>query len=781
MLPEIQGEMAARVRQHEWSATPLGDAAEWPESLRLAVEICLFSRFPMLIWWGGDLTMLYNDAYIPVLGARHPDALGSAGPAVWPEVWDMIGPQVEAVMERRESPWNDRVRLVLDREGVPVESYFTWSYIPIPGAGGEVGGVLCTVLEETARVRTDRSLLETRRRLESALIAGEVGTFEWDVASDRLWGDDNFRRLFGIHLDKTGAAPLAKYLAAIHPEDRERVRDEVQRSLETGSEYETLYRIMNGSAISWVVARGKVERDEDGRPVRFPGVVLDITARKQAEDALRASEAKYRALFDAIDEGFCIIEVIFDGDRAVDYRFLEGNPAWEAQTGLVGALGRTAREMLPGLEQHWFETYGKVARTEEAVRFESGSDVMGRWFDVFAFPVDDLGSGRVALLFKDITAQRRTAEELARSRERFRAVLDNALDVAYRRDLRADAYDYLSPGVERVLGLDAERIERLPVDAVLDRIHPEDRAVVARAIEEGIASGRGRIQYRFRAADGGYRWLSDHFTVQTDGDGTPLYRTGTVRDVSDQKRTEAALEEAKEQAEQASQAKSQFLAVMSHELRTPLSGIIGFADLLETRVLGDTTAKQAEALASIKASAWHLVGVIDEILTIARSEAGNESIRWQEADLAELTREVAHTAGPAAAERGLTIERLHAEEPLLVRTDPGKVRRILINLVGNAVKYGADRIEIEIDRGDPETIRIHVRDAGPGIEESDQERIFEPFTQVDSSHTRTTSGTGLGLAICRRLARVLGGDVSVVSAPGEGSTFTLALPRRAAG
>jgi PAS domain S-box-containing protein len=632
-------------------------------------------------------------------------------------------------------------------------------------------------MTDSSVTSSSRAALETRRRLSAALMAGEVGTFEWDVVNDRLWGDANFERLFGIALDETGAAPLADYAAAVHPADRDRVMERVRRALDTGSSYEAEYRIVDGGEVRWVIARGKVERDEDGRPVRFPGVVLDVTARKRAEEALRASEAKYRALFDSIDEGFCVIQVIFDGDRAVDYRFLEGNPAWEKHTGLVGALGRTAREMIPDLEEHWFETYGDVARTGRPVRFEAGSEVMGRWFDVYAFPLGEPEERRVALLFTDITAQKQTEDELSRSRERFRAVLENALDAAYRRDLRTDAYDYLSPRSRDILGIDTGLLQTMTTDAVLDRIHPADRDRVIAAIDEGVRSGRGRLEYRFRGDDGEYRWLADHFTVQADADGNPLFRTGIVRDVSDRKAAEEELRQARHAAEEASRAKSRFLAVMSHELRTPLTGVVGFADLLETQVLGPVNTRQRESLARIKTSSWHLIGIIDEILTLSRAEAGNEQVRSVETDVTELTRDVVRIVEPQATERGLGFDCSGLDSAAIVSTDPGKVRQILINLVGNAVKYTrTGRVDIRLDRAEPGVLLVHVRDTGPGIATEDLERIFEPFTQLDSSHTRPGGGTGLGLAICRRLARMLGGDVTVVSTPGQGSTFTFRLP-----
>jgi PAS domain S-box-containing protein len=239
-----------------------------------------------------------------------------------------------------------------------------------------------------------------------------------------------------------------------------------------------------------------------------------------------------------------------------------------------------------------------------------------------------------------------------------------------------------------------------------------------------------------------------------------------------------ALREAKRLAEQASQAKSQFLAVMSHELRTPLTGVIGFADLLETGVLGPVAEKQREAIARISASSWHLIGIIDEILTLSRVEAGKEDVRLTEVDVGQIVREVVDLFDPHARARGLELRCLGSTAPTVLRTDAGKVRQILINLVGNAAKYTVEgSITVEVDRASSDALRLHVKDTGPGIEPAQQESVFEPFTQADSSHTRTDSGTGLGLAICRRLAKLLGGNVTLRSTPGQGCTFTLQLPR----
>lgn len=255
--------------------------------------------------------------------------------------------------------------------------------------------------------------------------------------------------------------------------------------------------------------------------------------------------------------------------------------------------------------------------------------------------------------------------------------------------------------------------------------------------------------------------------------------SSAVRDITERKQSEAALRDAKRVAEQASEAKSQFLAVMSHELRTPLTAVIGHTDLLESEVFGPVTAKQQEALARIKASSWHLVAIIDEILTLSRAEAGKEEVRWAAVDLAEITQDVIGITEPKASADGLVLRLESADEPLPAWTDPGKVRQIVINLVGNAIKYTRQgEVTVQVNDSASEWLQIHVRDTGPGIAPEDQERVFEAFTQLDSSLTRGGEGTGLGLAICRRLARLLGGEIMLQSTPGEGSTFTLRLPRQ---
>jgi signal transduction histidine kinase len=263
----------------------------------------------------------------------------------------------------------------------------------------------------------------------------------------------------------------------------------------------------------------------------------------------------------------------------------------------------------------------------------------------------------------------------------------------------------------------------------------------------------------------------------------PLTRGGRIdgvlvliQDVTERAAREELLRDALARAEVASQAKSDFLASMSHELRTPLGAIIGFMDLLESEMVGPVEPLQKQYLGRVKLAAKHLVRIIEEILTFSRVEAGKEPIQPEMVDAVALARSVTELFEPQAVSKQIALNSSLPEEPAMLFTDPTKLRQILINVVGNAMKFTeAGSVDLVVT-AKPERIWFRVIDTGPGMSAKDVERIFDPFTQLDQSLTRSKGGTGLGLPVSRKLAQLLGGDLEVVSELGEGTTFTLTLP-----
>ncbi len=280
--------------------------------------------------------------------------------------------------------------------------------------------------------------------------------------------------------------------------------------------------------------------------------------------------------------------------------------------------------------------------------------------------------------------------------------------------------------------------------------------------------------------DGSVIWISENVRVIRDENGGVLYYEGTVEDISDRKNAEEALRRAKTAAEEASRSKSQFLANMSHELRTPLNAIIGYSELLheEAEEMGERSF--CEDLRKIEKAGKHLLELINGVLDIAKIEAGKMEIHVEEFEIGSMLAEVASTIRPVIEKKGNQITIEAAADLGNMATDLTKLRQSLFNLLGNAGKFteNGEVILSAVRESDGNWIRFDVRDTGIGMSPEQSARIFEAFTQADSSTTRKFGGTGLGLTITREFCRLIGGEASVVSTPGAGSTFTLRLPAR---
>jgi signal transduction histidine kinase len=238
-------------------------------------------------------------------------------------------------------------------------------------------------------------------------------------------------------------------------------------------------------------------------------------------------------------------------------------------------------------------------------------------------------------------------------------------------------------------------------------------------------------------------------------------------------------EAARAEAERANNSKTDFLAVMSHELRTPLTAIMGYEELLSDGITGPVTEVQRQQLGRINASARHLLGLIDEILTFARVDVGRERVRWESISVNHTLSDAASLVQPMAADKKLRFAVELLDEDQAIQTDGTKLRQMLVNLLSNGIKF-TDKGEVRLKCAVNESIlEIRIADTGVGIAAENIEDVFEPFWQAEQTATRKTGGTGLGLSVTRKLARLLGGDVTVASRMGTGTTFLLTLPMKA--
>ena len=268
-----------------------------------------------------------------------------------------------------------------------------------------------------------------------------------------------------------------------------------------------------------------------------------------------------------------------------------------------------------------------------------------------------------------------------------------------------------------------------------------------------------------------------NFVFQPLSDEGDVYGVLVVAtEVSDLVSARLAAEEAQREAVAASRAKSDFVARMSHELRTPLAAIIGYGELLADGITGPVNEEQKRQLTRIRWSANHLLSIIDEILSLARMEAGKENVDVHDCEVHQLLESVASMAEPLAAAKGLSFELEVPHADTTVRTDPMKLRQVLLNLISNAVKYTDEGTVTLSSKAVDGQVHFYVNDTGVGVSEDHLEKIFEPFWQVEQATTRRAGGTGLGLAVTRQFVDLIGGTIAIDSTFGKGSTFCVSIP-----
>jgi two-component sensor histidine kinase/PAS domain-containing protein len=281
--------MGELTRAYDWASTSIGPPETWPQSLRTTVRLVLNTRHPMFIFWGPELIQFYNDAYRQTMGPeRHPSALGQRGRECWEEIWDIIGPQIELVMAGEGATWHEDQLVPITRHGRREDVWWTYGYSPIDDETqpGGVGGVLVVCNDVTDQHYAVDALRASEERLQLALAVGVVGSWDWHIRTDRVFADERFARLYNVDPEtaRTGA-PVELFLNSVHPDDSQRLNKAIQKALMDGGDLAEEYRLIQADGTArWVLARGHCFHDDHNQPLRFPGAVIDITERKEAEE-----------------------------------------------------------------------------------------------------------------------------------------------------------------------------------------------------------------------------------------------------------------------------------------------------------------------------------------------------------------------------------------------------------------------------------------------------------------------------------------------------------------
>ncbi|GAP95491.1 PAS domain-containing protein [Leptolyngbya sp. NIES-2104] len=525
-------------------------------------------------------------------------------------------------------------------------------------------------------------------------------------------------------------------------------------------------------------------KGEDDRVLGVNVVVQEITElkqreaeRREANEALKRSEERYRSLFDSIDEGFCVIEVLFDeAGKAVDYRFLEVNPQFEQQTGIKDPIGKTIRELVPEIESYWAELYGEVVRTRQSVRYENAAKEMNRWFDVYAFSFEKPEKHKVAILFRDISDRKRTEEELRQKN----AIL-NVINVSTPTPIfvknREGRIIYANPATLAAFGKSESEVIGF-FDREIDS--SETNIIVAENDQRIMETGQTEIVEE--SPDGIRTYLGTKVPYRNEA-GEVIGLIGISNDITDrvqfERERDRLLEQeqvAREQAEKANRIKDEFLAVLSHELRTPLNPILGWIRLLQAGRLD--AARTAEALKTIERNAKLQAQLIEDLLDISRIMRGKLSLNREAANVATVISSATETIRLAAEAKQIAVTLKCDRDDYFVFGDAGRLQQVFWNLLSNAVKFTPEQGEVTIDLAQVgHQIQVQITDTGKGVRSEFLPYLFEYFRQEDSSTTRKFGGLGLGLAIARQIVELHGGTIAAESGgEGQGATFTVRLP-----
>ncbi|TQD25655.1 PAS domain S-box protein [Methanolobus vulcani] len=642
-----------------------------------------------------------------------------------------------------------------------------------------------------ALFETKEELRESERKLREAQEMAHLGYWYWDVKTGDVEWSDEVYKIFQLNPNKF--VPQIDSILALSPwpEDHQRNEELIDRALKShdpGSYEQKFLRPDNSIGYYYSTFQGKY--DENGDLVLIVGTVMDITARKRAEIALSNNVGQLRALLNTIPDLVWL--------KDVDGAYLGCNHKFERFFGAKEAeiIGKTDYDFVDKELADFFRKKDiealeaeKPSMNEEEITY--ADDGHKEYLETIKSPMYDSGGQLIGVLGvgRDITERKEAEVKIKNKKEKLFQIINGNPTPTF--VINNDhVVTHWNKAIERLTGVKTEDVigtkrEWTKTLYGFERPTLADLLVDNRVdeIKEFYAKKNFQVSFikeGYQAED--YfpilgKWLLFTAAPIKDSDNKIVGAIETLQDITVLKQAVKAMFDAKNTAEHSSRVKSEFLASMSHELRTPLTSVIGFSDVLQDGVAGELTEKQLGYVNNINSSGKHLLALINDVLDLSKIEAGKMDLQCEKFVFSAIMNDVNESITFLVAKKNIDLKFVDEIKDIEIFADKLKTKQILLNLIDNAIKFTPPNGIISvIAKQTGKDVQISVSDTGIGIPHDKLKEIFDPFSQVDASHTRRYAGTGLGLALVKQFVQMHDGRIWVESEEGKGSTFTFTIP-----
>lgn len=778
------GEMGELIRAHNWNDTPLGPVENWPRALKISVGIMLASPFPMYIAWGKEYTQLYNDGYRPILGSlKHPQALGAGTSYTFPEIWHIVGPLFDGVMQGKAVHFPN-FKFDLNRHGYLEECWFDFSYSPIPDEDGHIGGVLVTVVEITEKIKASADLKAAKEHLEWANAASErerdrlkrffmeapAGicildgpSFVFELINPPYQQLFPGRNLLGKPLlealPELAGQPIADIITSVYKTGKTFHGNglKVPLAREHGGKMEDRY--FNFVYQARMNAAGTV----DGVMVFVFEVMEMFTTRL----LLAESESRFRSMVEQSPVPMLVVlgpELVFNEfnkpmleliDRG---EWIRGKPVYEV---LPELKGQPIMDRL----YHTLNTGEEWTGLEIPILLKRRGEQTTGYFNISYKPLWEnqtiVGVLQSAI---EVTEQVTARQQLEKTKDTLRLSLAAARLGTFDLDLEQGIMHW-DQRCRELFGIDHQHEVNYEADFV-NGLHPDDRERILNIINNevfvrDVSNGEYDVVYRtVGASDKKIRWVRAMGKAYFNQDDKPVRFIGSVLDITESKEDELR--------------KNDFIGMVSHELKTPLTSLKGYIQLAEHIARANNYGNIPDLMSRADGQLNKMNDQVHGFLNLSRLESGKIFLDKQPFEMGELASSVVSELQLTTSTHQIKINNF--SNPVQVVADRDKIESVMSNLISNAIKYSEAGSAIEVSWcAKNGAAAFTVKDNGIGIKPQDLERIFERYYRVDGG-SKMVSGFGIGLYLSAEIIRRHGGTIHVESEPGKGSTFSFELP-----